>query len=252
MAAEYFQNPKTSWKGSRTLDQYAAYLTQFVRQTYTPARATYAAAIDADGNVDNATLEKLQPALDEFRNIAGNQMLAWSDFIGANILTNRPAAHATGGYDLRMIADDYEPDWFDDTILGNGVQDLLPAFLNYYSNGVATVKDRDGKDVSRDVDYTVYDRIINGEQGLGGVADLTAALAADPNLKIMALHGYYDDSTPFYKTQTQLQLAGLDRVIPLHLFASGHMEYYVESERKHLKKVFDEYYAAVPAMPATN
>ncbi|UXN60463.1 hypothetical protein [Phyllobacterium zundukense] len=145
-----------------------------------------------------------------------------------------------------MLADDYDPDYFDDTVLGNGVKRLLPTFLNYFSRG-SDKADGTAKD------YIVYGTYISdGTRGKGGVADLTSALSADPHLKIMALHGYYDMATPFFTTETQLQLAGLDKVIPVHVFASGHMNYYVEAARPLFKKVFDEFYARVPATAATN
>ena len=292
MTAEYFQKPETSWRGSRTVDQYADYIRQFVMQRYFPALETYNAGVSAaeeretalaeaknemfeklkDGaganalaaenannevgsagkvQVEPAILAKLEPVLQEFRNIAGNQTLTWSDFASGNILTNRPVAADHGDYDARMIADDYLTDWFDDTTLGNGVKDLLPAFLNYFSKGVETVEDWHGNNVARDADYLVKGQGVSAD-GLGGVADLTLALAADPQLKVMALHGYYDTVTPFFKTEKQLQLAGLDRLIPVHTFDGGHMTYYVEGSRKPIKKIFDEFYTRVPGAPVTN
>lgn len=292
MTAEYFQKPETSWRGKRSLDQYADYIRQFAMQRYFPALKTYNAGViaagkaretalaeaknemfakftdGAGGNVESdaltaettdnevvevepALLARLQPVLQEFRNIAGDQTLTWSDFASGNILTNRPVAASLGGYDARMIADDYLTDWFDDTTLGNGVKDLLPAFLNYFSTGVETVKDWHGNNVARDQDYAIEGQGVS-ENGLGGVADLTAALSVDLHLKVMALHGYYDKSTPFFETEKQLQMAGLDKVIPVHVFDGGHMTYYVEATRPLLKKVFDEFYARVPGAPATN
>ncbi|TXR48939.1 S10 family serine carboxypeptidase-like protein [Phyllobacterium endophyticum] len=292
MAAEYFQKPETSWRGARTLDQYADYIRQFAMQRYFPALETYNAAFtaataakeailveakneisakfkggmgvsvegeafsaettdDDDVQVEPATLAKLEPILQEFRNIAGNHSLSWDDFASGNILTNRPAAKSLGDYDARMAADDYQTDWFDDTILGNGVKDLLPAFLNYYSSDVKTVKDWHGNDVLRNDDYAVTGQDVSAD-GLGGVADLTLALAFDPRLKIMALHGYYDTVTTFFETEKQLQQAGLDKRIPVHVFDGGHMTYYVEASRKPVKKVFDEFYRNTPGTPATN
>jgi carboxypeptidase C (cathepsin A) len=251
MTAEYFQKRQTSWRGNRSLDQYANYIRQFAMQRYFPALEAYDGAKDNDGNVDAATLAVLEPALQEFRNIAGNKTLTWSDFSSGNILTNRPAAANYGSYDARMIADDYDPDFFDDTVLGDGVKDLLPAFLNYFSSGVKTVKDFHGNDVVSDEDYAIKGQRITGND-LGGVADLTSALDVNPDLKIMALHGYYDTSTLFFETEKQLQQAGLDKLIPVHLFEGGHMSYYSEAARKPLKKVFDEFYARVPATVATN
>lgn len=259
MSAAYFQKPGASWQGTRTIDQYADYIRQFFVNSYvsaiTPAFAKYPklAIVSIPDQLAQLDLTKFEPALLEFRNIGGNQALTWSDFFKGNILTNRPAARHYGSYDARMIAEDYSPDFFDDDVLGDGVKAHLKTFMNYSANAETADISSGVKEVNSEYAITCGCRgFFNETPRIGGVADLTQALTADPHLTVMALHGYYDQVTPFFLTETQLKQAGLNKLIPVHLFEGGHMFYYSEAARKQMKKVFDEFYTRAPVIVATN
>lgn len=249
MTAEYFQKPGASWRGNRTIDQYADYIRQFAVSSYIAVFKEF----PTEESRISAALTKHEPVLQEFRNIGGNPALTWSDFFKGKVLTNRPVAEYYGSYDERMIADDYYPNFFDDDVLGDGVKTHLTTFMNYSAN--ADTADISGgvKEVNSKYAITCGCRgFFNETPRIGGVADLTLALAFDSRLKIMALHGYYDQVTPFFLTETQLKQAGLNKLIPVHLFEGGHMFYYSEAARKQMKKVFDAYYTPTPVTLATN
>ncbi|MBZ3692092.1 S10 family serine carboxypeptidase-like protein [Phyllobacterium calauticae] len=249
ITAEYFQKPGASWRGNRTIDQYADYIRQFAVSSYIAVIKEFPTSTSRT----DIALTKHGPVLQEFRNIGGNQALTWGDFFKGNILTNRPAAKYHGSYDARMIADDYDPDFFDDDVLGNGVKTHLQTFMNYSANADATDVSGGVKEVNSTYAINCGCRSsFNEKPRIGGVADLTQALTADPHLTVMALHGYYDQVTPFFETETQLKQAGLDKLIPMHLFEGGHMFYYSEAARKPMKKVLDEFYTRAPVIVATN
>ena len=232
MTADYFQEPSKRWSGTRSIDEYAAYIRQFYAQKYTPALKKY-----REGARDAATLTELQPTLTELQAMFGSPTLAWSNVNYSIELKNRPKANYYGRFDTRMVANDYDTEDFDDTVLGDAVKDLLPTFANYFAKAS---------------DYIVYcDRCgWDYPRSTGGVVELGEALAIDPKLKVIAIHGYYDNATPFFKTESQLKQAGLDALIPVKVFNGGHMTYYSEIVRKPIKQALDAFYSPPAVLSA--
>ena len=76
--------------------------------------------------------------------------------------------------------------------------------------------------------------------------DITTALAADPSVKYLAVHGYYDAVTPFYTTEWNLEKSGLKARIPVKNYHGGHMIYYSDDARVALKKDVADFYKAPP------
>ncbi|WP_457300215.1 S10 family serine carboxypeptidase-like protein [Phyllobacterium sp. P5_D12] len=76
--------------------------------------------------------------------------------------------------------------------------------------------------------------------------DITTALAADPSVKYLAVHGYYDAVTPFYTTEWNLGKSGLKARIPVKNYHGGHMIYYSDDARVALKKDVADFYKAPP------
>ncbi|HTT11037.1 MAG TPA: peptidase S10 [Burkholderiaceae bacterium] len=57
------------------------------------------------------------------------------------------------------------------------------------------------------------------------IPDLAAALAQNPNLKVLSLNGYHDLATPFYQTELDLARLGGPGNLTLRFYAGGHMTY---------------------------
>ena len=238
LTEQYFQNlknPLTSWSAIKhipTVDAYADYVHGFVKYRYLPAKERYTK------EPTPKTAYQLEPELKELRGITGNPNMVWTDT--SKWLNSLPAGKRGGRYDHRMVADDYDVDDFDEEVLVDRLTKHLPDYMNYFVNG------------STKPDTDVADRAYSGsgqdiyDSQIGGYTEL-AQILADRSIRIVAMHGYYDDATSFIATKSQLRLTGLDKLIPVKMFEGGHMSYYSEVARPKLKQAFAEFYAPAPA-----
>jgi carboxypeptidase C (cathepsin A) len=64
------------------------------------------------------------------------------------------------------------------------------------------------------------------------IPDLAAALAQHPNMKIIALNGYYDLATPYYQTEMDLARLGAVAGLSYKYYGAGHMSYLDDGVRK--------------------
>jgi carboxypeptidase C (cathepsin A) len=86
--------------------------------------------------------------------------------------------------------------------------------------------------------YTVLSNAIqswnfshDGLQVPDTIPDLAAAIAINPNLKIMAQNGYHDLATPFYQTELDLARLGNNPNIRVRNYMGGHMTYLEDASR---------------------
>ena len=80
----------------------------------------------------------------------------------------------------------------------------------------------------------------------GSVPDLREAVAADPKLRVLIVHGWNDLSCPFMGsvlTVGQMPIMGDPTRVAVHEFPGGHMFYTRESSRAELRKDVMEMYA---------
>jgi carboxypeptidase C (cathepsin A) len=80
----------------------------------------------------------------------------------------------------------------------------------------------------------------------GAVPDLREAIAADPKLRVLIVHGWNDLSCPFMGsvlTVDQIPVMGDATRVAVHEFPGGHMFYTRESSRAELRKDVMEMYA---------
>jgi carboxypeptidase C (cathepsin A) len=77
------------------------------------------------------------------------------------------------------------------------------------------------------------------------IPDLGAALAMNPKLKILALHGYHDIATPFLTTEQDLaRLASAN--VTLRSYVGGHMTYLTDESRVRMKSDLVTWYGSTP------
>ncbi|MFD2677935.1 S10 family peptidase [Camelimonas lactis] len=89
--------------------------------------------------------------------------------------------------------------------------------------------------------HLLSDRVNRGWDWGGGLrppealSDLRAALALDPKMKVLVVHGYGDLVTPYFQSKFDLDslpaIGGADRT-PLRVYPGGHMFYTRESSRR--------------------
>jgi len=75
------------------------------------------------------------------------------------------------------------------------------------------------------------------------VPDLSAALALDPQLKILFLGGEHDLITPFHQTELDVARLGTTAPATLHFYAGGHMTYLDDGSRPLEKAELAAFYA---------
>jgi carboxypeptidase C (cathepsin A) len=105
----------------------------------------------------------------------------------------------------------------------------VDARYNALSYDVNRLWDRDGKDLRK-----------------GAVPDLREAVAADPKLRVLIVHGWNDLSCPFMGsilTVDQIPVMGDPTRVAVREFPGGHMFYTRESSRAELRKDVVEMYA---------
>lgn len=148
----------------------------------------------------------------------------------------------------------YSFDFFEEDALNNRITSHLPEYVNYtakahYINGSWQTSDP-VPEKGPELAFELW----QGRNGASGLANIVAAIARDPSLKLLTVHGYHDTVTPFVRSELDLKgvvfdpaknLTLLDRV-PVKNFVGGHMIYYAQESRAPLIKTLHEFYDAPP------
>ena len=76
------------------------------------------------------------------------------------------------------------------------------------------------------------------------IPDLAAALALNPQLKVLSLNGYHDIATPFYQTELDLARLGSQPNLTIKDYQGGHMVYLDDTSRPQEKADLVTFYNA--------
>jgi len=130
-----------------------------------------------------------------------------------------------------------------DPILAGIVAPLTTAMVDFVTRTVGWKVDARYNALSSDVN-----RLWDGGAELrrGSVPDLRQAVAADPKLRVMIVHGWNDFSCPFMGsilTVDQMPVMGDPTRVSVHEFPGGHMFYTRNDSRLALRKDVMEMYA---------
>jgi hypothetical protein len=79
------------------------------------------------------------------------------------------------------------------------------------------------------------------------VPDLAAALALNPALRVLAVSGYHDLATPFYRTELDLARLGAQPQLSIRNYPGGHMSYLDDTTRVRQKADLAAYYGGTLA-----
>ena len=83
-----------------------------------------------------------------------------------------------------------------------------------------------------------------------GLPILAAALAQNPDLKVLAVSGYHDLATPFYLTELDLARLGSLPNVGVRNYAGGHMTYLDDISRPQERADLEVFYrSALAAQP---
>jgi carboxypeptidase C (cathepsin A) len=130
-----------------------------------------------------------------------------------------------------------------DPILAAIIAPTTTAMVNFVTNTVGWKVDARYNALSYDVNQE-WDR--GDELRKGSVEQLREAVAADPKLRVLIVHGWNDLSCPFMGSVLsvdQMPVMGDPTRVAVHEFAGGHMFYTRESQRIALRKDVMEMYS---------
>ncbi|WP_246663828.1 hypothetical protein [Phyllobacterium sp. SYP-B3895] len=255
MTVDYLLGPAKSWRGTRTLDEYADYLRVFFAERFAPTLVKYKEKKQVPGTggrdgkplaYEPKTPEVLalaETTLAELRNIFGDQSLTADEaFLHEGDIPIRVPGLGPSGYDMRVKADDYDVDLIEVKIFGDYLDSMLPAYVNYFpeSKYVTNICEK------CETDWESASLFDESGHSRGAVVEIAQALAHDPKLKMLVIHGYFDRVTPFLTSEELLKQAKLDKYVPVKTFEGGHMMYYTEAARGPMKQALDEFYMAQP------
>jgi carboxypeptidase C (cathepsin A) len=168
---------------------------------------------------------------------------------------NRASSATTGRLDARFTAINQDPmqqrpqrdDPFSEAVQGA----YITAFRDYLYRELGadrsmTYTSSAGGREGFKWDWTHGGNMSWGTQSaVSTAADLAAAMAANPNLNVLILQGYYDAATPFYGIEHTVNHLDLDASIrdniTIEYFEAGHMMYVEEDSRAKWKRVVDTF-----------
>jgi carboxypeptidase C (cathepsin A) len=130
-----------------------------------------------------------------------------------------------------------------DPILASIIAPLTSAMVDFVTRVVGWKVDARYNALSYDVNR-LWDR--GTDLRRGAVPDLREAVAADPKLRVLIVHGWNDLSCPLMGsvlTVDQIPVMGDPTRVAVHEFPGGHMFYTRESSREQLRKDVMEMYS---------
>lgn len=130
-----------------------------------------------------------------------------------------------------------------DPILASIIAPLTTAMVDFITRTVGWKIDARYNALSYEVNR-LWDR--DSDLRKGSVPDLREAVAADPKMRVLIVHGWNDLSCPFMGsvlTVDEMPIMGDPTRVAVHEFAGGHMFYTRDSSRTDLRKDVMEMYA---------
>jgi carboxypeptidase C (cathepsin A) len=131
-----------------------------------------------------------------------------------------------------------------DPILASIIAPMTTAMVDFVTRVVGWKVEARYNALSYDVGR-LWDRS-GRDTRIGAVPDLREAVAADPKLRVLIVHGWNDLSCPFMGsilTADQMPVMGDPTRVDVHEFPGGHMFYTRDSSRADLRKEVMEMYA---------
>ncbi|MBN9134548.1 MAG: hypothetical protein J0I92_00695 [Phyllobacterium sp.] len=140
----------------------------------------------------------------------------------------------------------YEFNFFEEDALNNRITSYMPEHVNYKPSARYINASWQTRDPGVVKGPALAFELWQGRNGASGLPNVVAAIARDPSLKLLTVHGYHDTVTPFRRSELDLKGASLGKRVPVKNFVGGHMIYYAQESRASLIKALDEFYDAPP------
>jgi len=122
---------------------------------------------------------------------------------------------------------------------------LLPPFMEYVRGGLGYDTDRNYIPLSMEANLA-WDR----SSSTGGPDDLAIALAQNPDLRGLVVHGMHDLATPYFRTKYVLEQALVNpearKRLSFGVYPGGHMFYLQKASRSEFAKDVRSFYEGAP------
>jgi carboxypeptidase C (cathepsin A) len=118
------------------------------------------------------------------------------------------------------------------TYLNSGLQYTNPSSYVLLSNAIQT-----------------WNYVHDGQPLPDTIPDLAAALAQNPQLKVLSVNGYHDLATPFFQTERDLARLGPTPNLQLRFYLGGHMTYLDDGSRPLEKADLAQFYQGAMVAP---
>ncbi len=242
MTADYFK--KSVKRGTQTQEQYLGELRTLARTTFQTTFSTYFNSKGKPNGQWNAYASSAagQALLTRMEDYTGIPAATWKSrfnytpgpFRGALV-----SGYTLGRYDARMKVpngNSFAADDYINVAFLNQLKTYFPDFVNYKTkSSYQPLNDET-------IGNWKWQRAGSKYYYPQSISDIQAVLTANPNAKLLILHGYEDIATPGFQTELDLEGVNLGDRIPIKWFEGGHMIYNTEMSRAPLKQAIDTYY----------
>ncbi|KML61811.1 peptidase [Burkholderia cepacia] len=242
MTADYFK--KSVKRAGQTQEQYLNELRALAKTTF---QATFKTYFNSNGKPNGkwnayAASPAGQAILNRIADYTGIPASTWSssfNYTPGPFRGTLVSGYNLGRYDARMKVpngNSFEADDYINVAFLNELKTYFPDFVNYKTRSSyeplnnATIRN------------WTWQRAGSKSSNPQSITDIQAVLTANPDAKLLILHGYEDLATPGFQTELDLEGVNLADRIPIKWFEGGHMIYNTEMSRVPLKQAIDNYY----------
>ncbi|KVW63347.1 peptidase [Burkholderia ubonensis] len=242
MTADYFK--KSVKRGGQTQEQYLNELRTLARSMFQTTFRTYFAsngtpnskwAAFTAGPEGRAVLSKMA----DYTGIPASTWKSAFNYTPGPFRGALVSGYTLGRYDARMKVpngNSFEADDYINVAFLNQLKTYFPDFVNYKNNSAYEPLN------DETIGNWKWQRAAGQAYYPQSITDIQAVLTADPNAKLLILHGYEDIATPGFQTELDLEGVNLADRIPVKWFEGGHMIYNTEMSRVPLKQAIDSYF----------
>ncbi|WP_244125905.1 S10 family serine carboxypeptidase-like protein [Burkholderia gladioli] len=242
MAADYFK--KSTQRGTRSQAEYLAELRTVARTTFQNTYRTYF----TNGRPKStwnafAASSQGQAVLNQLSSYTGISASTWKSNFNYTPGPFRSAlvpGYQLGRYDARMKVpngNSFAADDYINVAFLNQLKTYFPDFVNYQSKSAYQPLNNDTIGIWKWARAGLPANTLPQS-----ITDIQAVLTANPDAKLLILHGYEDIATPGFQTELDLEGVNLADRVPVKWFEGGHMIYNTEQSRAPLKQAIDAYY----------
>jgi carboxypeptidase C (cathepsin A) len=207
------------------------------------AAGSYAAAAQANISAGTPLPQPVLQQIFDYTGISINLLATKALIQPDTVQLNVKPGYMVGRYDARVSAVNGSP-------LNSGFDPSIAVVGPSFNNTMTTYLPNQLRYTAK-TNYASFNSVIQSWNFSHGgrdlpdtIPDLAAALLQNPNMKIMAMSGYYDLATPFHLTETDLARLNRPQNVTIRNYHGGHMSYFDDAARKLQRTDLINFYAS--------